>query len=197
MKADHTKDMDALDRLVDRELQALLGRFPPRPPKSGRRKTPAPHRQMDDPDPAPDPPRDNVVRAHPLARRPETRGDAPLDDLFAIDERAFLTNAADWLRGRPNADILLDALTRRVLADSAEDDTIDTFALPDAGATDLSLPDSDAAPGEDWDDPDTFDMAREPEGEQPPDDAWDAVDFEVPEDPPEDDGAADDQGTRP
>jgi hypothetical protein len=62
-----------------------------------------------------------VGRAHPLARR---RADVPAATgagLFSAEDEAFLANAIDWLRTRPDPDILLDALNRAVLPqDTAE-----------------------------------------------------------------------------
>ncbi|TPE53243.1 hypothetical protein [Amaricoccus solimangrovi] len=111
-----TDDFDELDRLVDRELQALLAHLGPR-----RR---APERSQGDADPDRREPRpaprrgddrgDNVVRAHPLARRPPAAPPRHMRGLFAPEEEAFLANAADWLARCPNADILLETLARRV-----------------------------------------------------------------------------------
>jgi hypothetical protein len=110
------KDLDALDRLVDRELHLLFGRYRPKQAQANRPASDddAAMAETDAAGPG-ETPRDNVVRAHPLARQPRRRTPWGSEGIFAREEEAFLVNAADWLESRPNADILLDALARRVL----------------------------------------------------------------------------------
>lgn len=102
--------MDELDRLVDRELSALLGRR-----KSGRpAKDPVDEHAETNESSARDVP-DNVVRAHPLARRTaQTTRTVPSEGLFTPEEEAFLANAVDWLTSREAPDILLNELSRRL-----------------------------------------------------------------------------------
>jgi hypothetical protein len=68
---------------------------------------------------------DNVVRAHPLAGRLADAPTATGAGLFSAEEEAFLANAIDWLRARPDPDILLDALTRAVLPQETAEDAED------------------------------------------------------------------------
>ena len=93
---DRHADLDALDRLVDAELSSLIAGLKRR----GRPERPTPRAA-----PA------EAIRPRPPA---EARR-AAIDSLLAADETAFLDTATDWLKDRPNADILLDVLGRRVL----------------------------------------------------------------------------------
>lgn len=177
---------DALDRLVDRELEMLLGRRPSRRPARGLsepvEKARAPRaeaRKTTEPGET-----DNVVRAHPLARKPKSaRKD--MGGLFSPEEEAFLSNAADWLEGRENADILLNALCRRLEGDG--EDSWEDFTRPPEAADDPVAEDWDsqfeeedeaeeiwqaASEDEDWGD-DGIDLPEDPEApaDDPDDDA--------------------------
>lgn len=142
-----TDDMDDLDRLVDRELKALLDLHRAARRRPARRR---PEPRDETAEPEPDRTVDNVVRAHPLARTrmiPKPH----LDGLFAPDEDTFLANAADWLRGRPNADILLETLSRRVLGgdDAEEPEPVEAADDdPDIGIDDADDPGDMAEDGE-------------------------------------------------
>ena len=117
-------DLDALDRLVEAELSSLI---------AGLKRRARPPRPMSRPAVAPRP--------------------APLDGLLDPDEAAFLDGAVAWLRGRPNVDILLDALGRRVL----DPDGAKPLAK---GSTDPARPAQDpAAPGDVTDAVDAMDAA--------------------------------------
>lgn len=118
---DRNAHLTELDRLVEAELQTLANNL--RRHLAGDRAAAAAARKP--------PPRDNVVRAHPLARRARRHTPSAIESLFAPDEAAFLANATDWLRGRPNADILLDALTRAVLEQRADSAAPITDAQPE------------------------------------------------------------------
>lgn len=152
-------DLDALDRLVDRELRHLFGRYRPRqpsaePPASDGYATAAGDAAgaRTDQDSSRKRHADNVVRAHPLARPPRRPPAGHLEGLFAREEEAFLANAADWLESRPNADILLDALARRVLGGAP------SAAAPLPAERDWRHEEAEAAatPDEEWgDDPET------------------------------------------
>ena len=117
MTAENQKTyLTELDRLVEAELQTLVTNV--RRHIAGTRASSSTTGQK--------PPREkqfpsagNVVRAHPLARRKRRHTPTAMESLFAPDEAAFLANAIDWLRGRQNADILIDALSREVLEGQA------------------------------------------------------------------------------
>lgn len=163
--------MDELDRLVDRELSVLLGRH-----RSGR-----PKKDLTDPEPHTDVPQDedmpdNVVRAHPLARRTARKAkEVSSEGLFTQEEEAFLANAVDWLTLRENPDILLSELSRRLEPADAEGEawTEAPAEHPDEdddwdGAFD---PDDDQSETEDGDWGDDDAAALDPD----PDDAPDRV----------------------
>ena len=105
-----------LDRLVEAELQTLVTNV--RRHIAGTR-VPSSTAEKKPPREKPPVSTGNVVRAHPLARRARRRPPTAMESLFAPDEAAFLANAIDWLRGRQNADILIDALSREVLEGDA------------------------------------------------------------------------------
>jgi hypothetical protein len=154
----------ALDRLVMRELEALSG---------GARRPQRPARETAEEG-------EKVVYAHPYAERrrhhrAETEtadgvaapGDAKVVDftlpqsdpelgLFSADEHNFIASAIDWLRGRENADLILEAIWSAAVTasdgdagDAGDDDEAsgeaDTDAPPEADAEidDVDAPDED------------------------------------------------------
>jgi hypothetical protein len=105
MPDNETEELDELDRLIDSELQALLGRSQSRRGMQPRRKA----------EPGAPAAADNVVRAHPVTRQCPGRAAPVSRRLFSADEEAFLASTVAWLRSQPDSDILLDALNHAVL----------------------------------------------------------------------------------
>ncbi|WP_299822759.1 hypothetical protein [uncultured Jannaschia sp.] len=164
--------MEELERLLDRELSALLSRHKP-----GRSRNEWGGRDTDANAPHDESMPDNVVRAHPVARR-TIRSTTKISskDLFTPEEEAFIKNAVDWLQRRENSDILLDELTRRLAPGDEESETWTEerrgYSANDDdwdGTFDLEEGDQSEVDDNDWGDGDT--TAPDPDPDSAPDTA--------------------------